>query len=224
MTIRDATDLVLAYRAAKEAVVGAGYQAEISWQDSIRFEDTTESDFIREYAWVVLSAGMKESVIRGLFGHISECFFNWESSRRIAASADTCCQLALRRFNHPRKIGAILETACLIAADGFEPLRRQIQSRPIETLDSLPYIGPVTSYHLAKNLGFSFAKPDRHLQRLARAAGYSSVQHMCRTISARTGDSPQVVDIVLWRFATVDRSYLDTFLRGCSVAFAAGKS
>ena len=61
---------------------------------------------------------------------------------------------------------------------------------------------------MAKNIGIQVAKPDRHLVRMAKAAGYSDVQLFCRTISQLSGDSIPVVDIVLWRFATIEKDYL----------------
>ena len=78
-------------------------------------------------------------------------------------------------------------------------------------LKSLPYIGPVTCYHLAKNIGLQVAKPDRHLTRLANHTGYNDVQLFCEDISRQTGDSIPAVDIVLWRFASITEGYLDFF-------------
>src|SRR5204862_28581 len=38
-------------------------------------------------------------------------------------------------------------------------------------LTRCPYIGPVTCWHLAKNVGMDVVKPDRHLVRMAQASG-----------------------------------------------------
>jgi len=38
-------------------------------------------------------------------------------------------------------------------------------------LQQLPFIGPVTAFHLAKNLGIEAVKPDRHLCRLSKLLG-----------------------------------------------------
>jgi hypothetical protein len=65
--------------------------------------------------------------------------------------------------------------------------------------------------HLAKNLGLPVAKPDRHLVRIAGAAGYPNVDALCKDISEITQHPPSVVDVVLWRFATIQPSYLDSF-------------
>lgn len=91
-----------------------------------------------------------------------------------------------------------------------------MRDKPLEALQSLPFIGPVTRYHLAKNIGLPFAKPDRHLVRLANSAGYTDVQRFCRDISVYANDSIPVVDIVLWRFAAITNSYLNVFYNALS--------
>ena len=74
-------------------------------------------------------------------------------------------------------------------------------------LDTLPMIGPVTRYHLARNIGIDCVKPDRHLIRLASEAGYEmkdpqkGVEAMCRDIQKDIGDAEKLgtIDVVLWR-------------------------
>ncbi|MCL4328727.1 MAG: hypothetical protein M1410_04010 [Candidatus Thermoplasmatota archaeon] len=83
---------------------------------------------------------------------------------------------------------------------------------PFETLREFPYIGPVTYYHLAKNIGIPVAKPDRHLSRLASRSGFRDVQEFCEFLSRKTGDRIQVIDIVLWRYATITKDYIEKFL------------
>ena len=96
---------------------------------------------------------------------------------------------------------------CLVAARGFERIRAEIRSAPMETLIRFPYIGPVTVCHLAKNLGFATAKPDRHLVRIARLLGQTSPAELCEKLSRATGDPIQVVDTVLWRYAEQHPGY-----------------
>ena len=95
---------------------------------------------------------------------------------------------------------------------GFNKLKECLEQSPIEFLQTFQYIGAVTSYHLAKNLGLQIAKPDRHLVRLSDLLGFENVQDLCSVIAKDSGDTIPVVDIVLWRFATLERDYLDTFL------------
>ncbi len=204
--------ITIAYLKAKETVIQAGYKNEISWQESVNIDCVTESNFLREHAWVTLSAGMQERVIRNRFRGVASSFYDFQSAEVIVENKLACRQTALRYFNNQRKIDAIILMAQRIFNEGFEKFKRYLCLSPLETLQSLPYIGPVTCFHLAKNIGIQVAKPDRHLTRLANHAGYGDVQLFCRDISSQTGDSIPVVDIVLWRFASITESYLDLFL------------
>lgn len=205
-------DIVAAYRQAKDMVLRAGFGEEISWQKSVNFNSISESDFLREHAWVTLSAGMKERVIRNIFNAISSSFYHWESAKIIVDYESRCRHSALRHFNNAKKIEAIISTAQSIYSRGFNSFKTSIYLNPLETLKSLPYIGPVTCYHLAKNIGLQVAKPDRHLTRLANSLGCSDVQLFCNYIGLQTGDSIPVVDIVLWRFASITEGYIDFFV------------
>jgi hypothetical protein len=90
-------------------------------------------------------------------------------------------------------------------------------------LETLPYVGPVTAFHLAKNLGLNVAKPDRHLSRLATATGFSDAHALCAELGAVLGEPVPVIDIVLWRFATLSRDYLSRFVREVTSCRAASR-
>jgi hypothetical protein len=192
---------VVHYRTAKERLLAAGFAAEINWQLEREFSAFTETDLLRETAWVILCSGFRESVVRDCFDLISLCFCDWESSAEICHSAAQCRATAHAAFGNSKKIDAILGTATIVHRAGFLHLKQGILDDPISSLQMFPFIGPVTSFHLAKNLGYAIAKPDRHLVRLASALGYSDVQHLCSSVSQATGDPIQVVDVVLWRYA-----------------------
>lgn len=205
-------DIVSAYLVAKRVILGAGYGAEIDWQASRNFDSLNEPDFLREYAWVVLSTGMREFIIRSRFHSLSKCFCNWYSAEAIIQQENACRRRALACFNNHHKIESIIKTAHIIESLGFCPFKEHIRQDPLANLQSLPFIGPITCYHLAKNIGLPLAKPDRHLVRLANSVGYDDVQEFCRVISDRAHDSVPVVDVVLWRFATITETYLKVFL------------
>ena len=84
----------------------------------------------------------------------------------------------------------------------------------MEAIRCLPFMGPATSYHLAKNLGLDVVKPDRHLLRITDVTGYQSPYEMCCDIAKVTSDKLSVIDLVIWRFATIQRQYLDHFSGG----------
>ncbi len=203
------------YYFARNYIVEAGFSSEIEWQQNLYFEDISESDFLRESAWVILCTGMKESTIRKYFRDITFCFLEWESAEKIVNMKKYCIDYGVDIFNNLRKINAIAETAQRVFDIGFNKLKISLEEKSIDTLISFPFIGPVTSYHLAKNLGILVAKADRHLVRLAASSGYDNVQEFCADISKETEDSISVVDIVLWRFATLRNDYISEFYLKC---------
>lgn len=204
--------LASAYVRAKLKVLASGYAPEIMWQETLRIEELTEVDLLRECAWVILSSGMRESVVRKRFPDIGRAFLDWASAQEIVYHRRQCVRTALSFFRHERKIEAIAQSAQIIYSKGFEVLRDEIVYDPIGTLRQFPYLGPATSFHMAKNIGLPFAKPDRHLCRLASLAGYERPSDLCGAIAEYLGDSVSVVDVVLWRFAILHPDYLTLFL------------
>jgi len=202
-------ELLQKYNFAKIIVREFGFHHEIHWQSKVSFEDLDEETFLREFSWVVLSSGMKNTVIEKKFGPISNCFYEWKSASLIAKNCIKCFESAIQIFNNKAKINAIIDAATKISKQGFANIKKLIEKDPIHSLQKFKFIGPITVYHLAKNIGLDFAKPDRHLQRIASMHNYSSVQDFCRDISKHSGDSVPVVDIVFWRFATIEPDYVN---------------
>jgi hypothetical protein len=202
-TMQNRLEAVEAYQTAKRTVLAAGSYSEIQWQDSRLPTELSESEFLRELAWVVLCSGFRESTVRSRFESISLCFCDWESAYSILSSYEACRRTALRCLNHPKKIDAILAAASTIFLTGFEGIRARVLADPIEALQIFDYIGEVTSLHLAKNLGFDVAKPDRHLVRIALSLNFDSPQRLCEVISEQTGDRIGTVDLILWRYAAL---------------------
>lgn len=197
-------DLELALKTfdlAREYIASRDLTWEREWQRNLHVAQFTETDLIREAAWVILCTGFREAIVRRKFDHISLSFCDWESARSILDSARACRASALASIKNARKIDAIIEVARMVDAVGFSRLREDILRDPTAELRKLPFIGPVTCWHLAKNLGFQVAKPDRHLVRLCSALGFLDVQELCRSVAEAVGETVQVVDITLWRYA-----------------------
>ena len=205
------TKIAEIYLKAKKAVVEKGFSAEIDWQSKIRFPNITEADFLREAAWVVLSSGMRESVICLKFPAISAAFYYWQSANHVVKNSETCRRHALPIFCHRQKINAIIKIAEQITAQGFKIFKNRIRNKGIDFIKTLPFMGPATSYHLAKNIGLDVVKPDRHLVRVAAATGYNSPRLLCEEIAKIVGDRLSVIDLVIWRFATLNSNYLEYF-------------
>jgi hypothetical protein len=213
----ESCDLLASYYLAKLAVVGAGFEQEITWQERQSMADITESVFLREAAWVVLSSGMRESVIRRLFPAVESAFGKWQSAGWIVKHRARCKAHAEHAFRHPGKLDALVEISRTVSSRGVASLLEDLRKHGPDSLRMLPYMGPATSRHLAKNLGIDTAKPDRHLVRVAKATGYGSADSLCEYVASIVGDTVAVVDLVIWRFATISADYLEFFgQRRCS--------
>jgi len=209
------------YRWTKQCVIAAGFAQEVDWQARRAFSQLDETTFLQEAAWVILCSGFRESVVRRSFAPVSRAFRHWRTAVSITAHEEQCRANALLAYNHSGKIDAICAVARRVAHNGFTVVRQAIDAGGVEYLRTLPYIGQVTAYHLAKNIGLNVAKPDRHLQRIANAAGFACVQEFCATIAELSGDSVPVVDVVLWRFATLNPGYIQLFVTsGCAATGA----
>ena len=101
----------------------------------------------------------------------------------------------------------MVDAAHLVTHMGFPEVKRRLLEAPVATMRAFPYVGEVTVFHLAKNLGIDTAKPDRHLSRMATILGYSDAHELCWEMADVSGDMVRVVDLVLWRFATLRPEY-----------------
>lgn len=177
------------------------FSVEIEWQRDRDFNNFTETEFLKEAAWVILCSGFRESTIRKLFDYISLSFCDWESADSIVNFSSQCIIAAQAVFGNKRKLEAIVEVAKRINSIGFFLIKERIHANPIAELQEFDFIGPITAWHLAKNLGLQIAKPDRHLLKLSNSVGYGKdVQKLCMSIADASGKSVAVVDLILWRY------------------------
>jgi len=197
--IKKKTNLRNAYFEAKMAAEEFGHKADFFPADgALKFD---EQEVLREGAWVILCGGFKEAVIRKIFANFSLCFCGWTSAQEIVENRNICRETALDVFNNQKKVDAIVRLAESIVNLGFDNLKSQILDNPIKALSSLHFIGPITSFHLAKNLGFQVAKPDRHLNKISESNGFENAHELCEAIAKQTHEPISVVDGVLWRLS-----------------------
>ena len=158
----------------------AGFGEVIDWSETITPPATAE-EFAMQAIYVICNSGMKNDVAEHIY---DRCMDALERSRKVR-----------RVFGHPGKSAAIEKiwdsrenyyVGYLIAGD------------PVAYLQRLPWIGPVTRYHLAKNLGTDVAKPDVHLERIARRDKTSTAK-LCHRLACETGYRIATVDTILWR-------------------------
>lgn len=195
------------YVGAKEHVVRAGFGGEIDWQEQLTLERVNEHDVLREQAWVVLSSGMRATVVSRLFEQVGRAFCDWDAVA-IQENPTHCVARALAAFSHPGKVNAIATNCEMLADEGIDSWKHSLLAHGPTWLMRLRYVGPITCWHLAKNVGLDVVKPDRHLMRMARASGARDPLVLCRLLASMTGDRLAVVDLVLWRYATLRPNYV----------------
>jgi len=161
-------------------LIQAGYGYELSWSESIRPCDNP-NDFLKECVWVIIHSGMKHEIARKIETKVLEAIESGIPVNEV--------------FHHPGKTAAIQDIA-----DNRGRYFEEYSEDPdkIGYLASIPWIGEITKYHLAKNLGLDVAKPDRHLERIAAKDGRTCYQ-LCSDLSQETGYRIATIDQILWR-------------------------
>ena len=175
-------DALRFYENARDEVDRRGYEKEAEYVNSLRFEQLTAYGFFWAYVFVVLSSGMKNQVAERIY------------TRFRHSGLDFSC------IGHPGKQKAIRRASMEYPRWCDELAKAEDR---LEYLETLPWIGPITKYHLARNIGLDVAKPDRHLVRLAERFNFADVHSMCQSISEKTGDRIGVVDVILWRYCNL---------------------
>lgn len=188
------------FNEAERFLIENGFEREIEWCDHRPdFEDLGGNDFLREYAWVVFNSGMRNSVISAKWEALKKAF-HYFIVPYIVENENEVMRDALNVFGNYKKVVAVIDTARKIHKEGyFKTIKPQIRADSIHYLSQLPFIGKVTKYHLARNLGFDYIKPDRHLVRLAKKFDITP-EEMCNIIHNKTGRRLGTIDVILWRF------------------------
>jgi hypothetical protein len=194
-----------AYYRKAMAFTRAFYGDELKRISSVRLEDVTPSFFFNEYVWVVHATGFKASVVGKMMPRLASAYGTWdaladESFDDVMARVGPVC-------NNPGKAGAVHKTAVLMKSDllvkgSWEKFRKSRLSSP-RLLARLPYIGPITSFHLGRNIGLlDCVKPDLHLVRMAAHWGFKDCESMCRSMRGSDDVPLGIVDLALWYAAS----------------------
>ncbi len=201
----------------------AGFSEEVVWsEERPHISELTPRQFVNQHAWVVLTSGFRVQIIQDKWDAILKAFWDFEIQEYMRHPEETL-EEALKIFGNERKMRAIIKVGHLISKEGWGPIHSQVLEEPSEFpfLESLPYIGKITKYHLARNIGFDVIKPDRHLVRLGEFFNqdpfvlcdliYEGVNHKFRL---------GTIDLILWRyceqgqFPSEQKKTLDAFLGG----------
>lgn len=132
------------YEALRRQLRELGHGGDYTWSQDLK-PPRSADDFACEYTWVVLNSGMKNTVARGIMDRI------WPLVVADIPIGDA--------FKHPGKRNAI-ETVWRLREDYFSCFNALADGTVVDWCQTLPWIGKITKYHLAKNLGADVAKPD----------------------------------------------------------------
>lgn len=173
------------YGLLRDHLTANGYRDEYHWAMDLACPENPEV-FAVEAVWVILNSGMKNQVAEGIGRRIWPLL---KAGKPVSGSGV---------FGHTGKCAAIdmiWSSRMKLFAD-FKALKDT--EAQLAFCEALPWVGPITKYHLAKNWGVDVAKPDRHLERLA-ALHRTTTAELCRCLAAVEGEPVRVVDTVLWR-------------------------
>ena len=153
--------------------------------DSLNGLMTNFDDFFYEFVYVVIASGFKGRIAARLTPQLVDCKGNMEKMQKI--------------FKNQQKLNAISKIWNM--RDQWDQLRSSF--RTVDDLVKLPYIGEITKYHLARNIGLtSCAKPDLHLcrwcEKICGKSDEEAVSYVTKAIGEKVGRKQGSVDFALW--------------------------
>lgn len=169
------------------------------WRNLPAPRDVTDSFVLAEVAWCIYNAGMKESTIRQKWKDLRRAFCNFNPFLIIKLESN-CSWAAFLVFNHRKKAEAVISAARKIVHDSpvSTKLAAMDNEAALEYFKDFDFIGDVTKYHVARNVGFDVVKPDRHLVRLAEICNYPSPDALVSDVVQLTGERKGYTDYVFW--------------------------
>lgn len=138
-------------------------------------------DFFENYIWCVMVSGFNSRIVSDKWPQLKKA---WRDFNPYMIDPNGAVE-PNEVINNIKKNRAIVEIAQEIRRTGSRYPKTFVPHylRDHYAMQQLPFIGGVTSQHLARNLGFDFVKPDLHLERLRKHFGFGSAEAMCRAIS-----------------------------------------
>ena len=172
----------------------------LEWAENVNqdtFKWLKSKEFLDEYCWVIYASGFRVAVIEAKFPLLRKAFKDFDLT---ALARMRSLKAVLDVFNNERKAECFLAGSKAIADEGFAKFKRRLKDQGVCVLETLPGIGPITKFHLAKNIGLvDEAKPDIWLVRAAKECS-ASVDELVTFLSKRNQMSRHVVDVTLWQY------------------------
>ena len=152
---------------AKRMFEAARVKVDVNARTFLDFDKLSATDFLEKYCWVVFASGFRNKIVKANFPAITVVFKNFD----LDALADL---KPIKRDTLPiqnkLKADNFLKGCKMIAREGFDGFKSRVSEGGMDVLQELPWIGDVTKYHLAMNIGLQdTAKPDVWLKRCAES-------------------------------------------------------
>jgi hypothetical protein len=159
----------------------------------------TKQHFYAEYCFGVWVAGFKYSIVKAKWEDFTQAYFNFRPEVIVEEeNAYWVKEECKKLIANIRKIDATIKCAKIINdIEDWQSWLDEVRKN-IDKLKELPYVGDITKYQLARNIGVDCIKPDVHLLRLAKYYKMN-VFDVCQKIADETGSTLHRVDTVIWR-------------------------
>lgn len=157
--------------------------------------DLQAHDFWAEYLWCVYASGFNAKVLSKKFTDLMTAYGPWTFAAPYAAIWERVEKVIANK----NKCVAAVRCREMLQKLGWDKFKSFYCLSP-DTLEELPFIGGITKFHLARNIGLDCVKPDLHLTRLAAWYEFDSPEDMCVFLGALYEERIGVVDFILWAY------------------------
>jgi hypothetical protein len=168
------------------------------WVLKISPDTITPSCFFKEYVWVVYASNFKVNILEKYRINLYQAYGDYRTLDITRKDA------VLSVINNLSKWNAVLDTAKKLKYIGWkgEFGFKEIYLSSIDSMTVFKFIKDITKFHLARNLGFDVAKPDRWMQRIRDQFECLSVKEMCQYLSSKYNMPVKQIDLILWKYAS----------------------
>jgi hypothetical protein len=183
--------------------------------------------FLSAYCWVVYCSGFKFDIVEEKFPRLQKAFKDFDPDK---LSRMRSVEPVLKVIGHKNKANNFLDGAKDIIREGIVPLKKRLNEDRIKTmkilkslsslknlmdlddldgvlttLDDFEGIGPITKFHLAKNIGLvDVPKPDIWLCRATVLCGgsvdYTTVSRLVGLVAGRLKKTKCTIDVAIWLY------------------------
>ncbi len=181
------------FEEAVEYVRKIGFKT--SWVRKVSPNAISPQHFFKEYVWVVYACNFEVDILEQHRNALYRAYGNY----RVLDVTRKDAVLAI--IHNIPKWNAVLETARKMQYISWRDFKEAYLSS-IDSMTALKFIKDVTKFHLARNLGFDVAKPDRWMKRIAQRFECESVKQMCQYLSKKHNLQVKEIDLILWKYAS----------------------